>query len=135
MTLGYNGNHTESCEPRLKDKVNIGVYCSCNPSLAVLKLRQCAFTVRAHLIPETVYDGYKANLPIAPAGTMGNDDSVPSYDLQNGLAGPSDTQKDNAIHHFKILDPLMLQEAIDTPKSINESRRWWGNGDQISREA
>ena len=102
MTLGYNGNHTESCEPRLKDKVNIGVYCSWNPSLAVLKLRQCAFTVRAHLIPETVYDGYKANLPIAPAGTMGNDDSVPSYDLQNGLAGPSDTQKDNAIHHFKV---------------------------------
>lgn len=102
LTVGYNGNHTESCEPRLKDKVNIGVYCSWSPSLASLKLSQCGFTVRAHLIPERVYDGYKANLPIAPAGPMGNDDSVPSYDLQNGLAGPSDTQEDNAVHHFRV---------------------------------
>ena len=37
------------------------------------------YTLRASLIPEEVYDGYDAQLPMAPAGELGRDDSAPDY--------------------------------------------------------
>ena len=72
MSLGYKVNRTRGgldnvpCVPKLKDKVNIGVYCSWNPTDKLLKTKPCMYSLTAHLIPERVYDGYEATIPIAP---------------------------------------------------------------------
>ena len=84
-SMGFHVNRTDNCAPKLKDKVNIGIYCSWNPSIKELKIKPCMYSVKVHLIPERVYDGYDAELPIAPSGVQGKDDAVPSYDLMKGL--------------------------------------------------
>ena len=38
FTFGFHKNHTRSCEPRLHDRVNIGVYCSWAPTVFRLSL-------------------------------------------------------------------------------------------------
>ena len=100
FTVGFHMNHTRSCAPRLNDVVNIGVYCSWNPpGSADLNERQCRYRLRAHLIPEYVYDGFDATYPIAPAGELGQDDLAPRYMREEtGIT----TQADPAAHYFKL---------------------------------
>ena len=100
LTFGFHTNDTMGCEPKLKDKVNIGIYCSWTPQGGVeLDEKQCRFKITAHLIPETVYDGFDASYPIAPAGEKGFDSLAPLYYRdETGF----NSQRDAASHYFRI---------------------------------
>jgi hypothetical protein len=99
MTFGFHTNGTQNCRPALKDKVNIGVYCSWTPQVgAELDEAQCRFRLSAHLIPERVYDGFDGTYPIAPAGEKGHDSLAPGYLRDVGVS----TQPDAASHYFRL---------------------------------
>mmetsp|Transcript_7215 Transcript_7215/g.16153 ORF Transcript_7215/g.16153 Transcript_7215/m.16153 type:complete len:822 (-) Transcript_7215:257-2722(-) len=101
LTLGFNANLSASCEPRLQPTVNIGVFCSWTPKaayLGALDNKQCRYSLKASLIPSKMYDGYDTTLPMAPAGALGYDDSVPDYLVDSGYTG----QPDPATHSFDV---------------------------------
>ena len=104
MTFGYHMNGTGSCAPQLKERVNIGVYCSWTPQIGPsswgLNTRPCKFSLTVNLVPEITYDGYETTLPMAPAGDKGLDDLVPDYMRDEGYY--ADGQRDNAAHYMRI---------------------------------
>lgn len=100
LTFGFHMNGTQGCAPTLSERVNIGVYCSWVPQNGFEDLANapCAYRFRAHLVPETVYDGYDATYPLAPAGARGHDSFAPQYLRDEGI----DTQPDPAAHYFRV---------------------------------
>ena len=96
-----------------------------NPSDKVLKLKPCMYTLRAHLVPERVYDGYEATVPIAPAGEQGDDDATPISDQEAGLVSNGDYQPDAATVHFRIdladFDVRLLRAYAPHPAALNPS--------------
>ena len=71
MSLGYKVNRTRGglnnvpCVPKLKDKVNIGVYCSWNPSLTLTLTLTLALTLTLTLPLPQVLGGNCVNMMLA----------------------------------------------------------------------